>query len=100
MCQEALARMRDVVRLAMDKHGHDVKEAIEEISRIRDKRVNGHLLQIPIRSFEHYIAWTDSDLRQPGRAIIRAMASYAGDLDLEKILAGRYYVEEGKVWSE
>jgi hypothetical protein len=104
MSDEALARLRDLIRHAMDMHGHDVKEACAEISEIRDRRMNGYLIEIPSRSFEHYIARTDSDIRQPSRPTIRAIAIYAGrpgqPLDLEKILAGRYVVEGGGIWTK
>jgi len=99
MEDRAVARLRDVLRWAMDMHGHDVREAIETISKYRDKHVNGVLQTIPVRSFEHYIARTDSDLRQPGRPIIRAIADYA-ELDPEKLLHGHYYVDEGTIFVE
>jgi hypothetical protein len=99
MSDQALARLRDVLRCAMDLHGHDVKEAIEAISLLRDKWVNGRLQHIPIRSFEHYIARTDSDLRQPSRPVIRAIAQYAG-VDPEKLIRGVYVVDGGAIWIE
>lgn len=95
MSDEARLRLRDVCRWGMDHHGHSNTEGRIAVSRIRNKRMNGMLLEIPERSWEHYIARTDGDVREPSKAIIRAIAEYAG-VNAEGVIGGRYYIEGGQ----
>ena len=101
MSGEALARMRDLLRTAIDLMDHLVEEARLDISRRVDRRVNGRLYEIPKRTFEHYIAWADSDLSQPDRPKLQAIADYMNDaglpVDRKGLEAGMYFMQGNKV---